>query len=156
MDRKTITANLSKMTEKLINPHKDTRIYWAKEVTFDYSSIKPIRVDYMRFKPINSTVGGIEKGDFYCYEIKSSVADFKSKNGHNFIGDFNYYVMPREVFDEVKNQIPYNVGVYCPDLFSLIPYTELTSVKKAHRQDRQKPLAEMLLMMFRSAARDRK
>ena len=32
----------------------------------------------------------IEKGDFYCYEVKSSVADFHSKNGHNFIGDWNY------------------------------------------------------------------
>ncbi len=27
---------------------------------------------------------GIEKGD-YCYEVKSSVEDFHSKNGHNFL-----------------------------------------------------------------------
>lgn len=77
-----MTRSLSLLTEKLINPHNDPRIYWAKEVTFDYSSSHAIRVDYMKFKPVNNTVGGIEKGDFYCYEVKSSVEDFHSKNGH--------------------------------------------------------------------------
>ncbi len=50
--RGLITKTLSTMTEKLINPHNDTRIYWAKEVTFDYSSNHAIRVDYMKFKPV--------------------------------------------------------------------------------------------------------
>lgn len=102
MKRGEITKALSVMTEKLINPYNDPRIYWAKEVTFDYSSSHAIRVDYMKFKPVNNTVGGIEKGDFYCYEVKSSVEDFHSKNGHNFIGDFNYYIMPEEVYAAVS------------------------------------------------------
>lgn len=150
MKRGEITKALSEMTEKLINPYNDPRIYWAKEVTFDYSSSHAIRVDYMKFKPVNNTVGGIEKGDFYCYEVKSSVEDFRSKNGHNFIGDFNYYIMPEEVYAAVGLGIPYAVGVYCPD------GSELRSVKKAKRKDRGRPVSEMLLMMFRSAARDRK
>ena len=150
MKRGEITKSLSEMTEKLINPHNDPRIYWAKEVTFDYSSSHAIRVDYMKYKPVNNTVGGIEKGDFYCYEVKSSVEDFHSKNGHNFIGDFNYYIMPEEVYATVSLEIPYAVGVYCPD------GSELRSVKKAKRKDRERPVSEMLLMMFRSAARDRK
>ena len=127
--RKEMTRSLSLLTEKLINPHNDPRIYWAKEVTFDYSSSHAIRVDYMKFKPVNNTVGGIEKGDFYCYEVKSSVEDFHSKNGHNFIGDFNYYIMPEEVYAAVSLEIPYAVGVYCPD------GAELRSVKKAKRKD---------------------
>lgn len=45
-----MTRSLSLLTEKLINPHNDPRIYWAKEVTFDYSSSHAIRVDYMKFK----------------------------------------------------------------------------------------------------------
>ena len=94
MSRAETTSALSELTEKLINPHKDPRIYWAREVTFDYSTEHAIRVDFMRFKSVNNTISGIEKGDFYCYEVKSSVEDFHSKNGHNFIGDFNYYVMP--------------------------------------------------------------
>lgn len=58
MKRGEITKALSEMTEKLINPCNDPRIYWAKEVTFDYSSSHAIRVDYMKFKPVNNTVGG--------------------------------------------------------------------------------------------------
>lgn len=150
MTRGEITKTLSEMTEKLINPYNDPRIYWAREVTFDYSSAHAVRVDYMKFKPVNNTVGGIEKGDFYCYEVKSSVEDFHSKNGHNFIGDFNYYIMPEEVYATVSLEIPYKVGVYCPD------GSELRSVKKAKRKDRERPVSEMLLMMFRSAARERR
>ena len=111
----------------------------------------------MRFKPVNNTVGGIEKGDFYCYEVKSSVADFHSKNGHNFIGDWNYYVMPKEVFDEIKKEIPYGVGVLVPSgRCHFGSWYDLKSIKKAKRMNRKKPISEMLLMMFRSAARDRK
>lgn len=156
-DRKEITAILSLSIEKHINPHNDPRIYWAKEVTFDYSTSNAIRVDYMKFKPKNNTVSGIEKGDFYCYEVKSSVEDFHSKNGHNFIGDFNYYVMPEEVYEQVKNEIPYRVGVYIPNGMNYKgQWYDLQSIKKVGRKDRERPMHEMLLMMFRSAGRDRK
>ena len=153
MNRPETTSALSEMVEKYINPHSDPRIYWAKEVTFDYSTAHAIRVDYMKFKPVNNMVSGIEKGDFYCFEVKSSVDDFHSKNGHNFIGDFNYYVMPAEVYAAVSLEIPYNVGVLVPtdDM-----WRNLVSVKKAKRADRKRPVSEMLLMMFRSAARERK
>ena len=152
MGRKETTKLLSELAEKLINPHNDPRIYWAREVTFDYSTAHALRVDYMKFQPVNNTVSGIEKGDFYCYEIKSSEEDFHSRNGHNFIGDFNYYIMPEEVYEAVSIEIPYKVGVYCP----VGDFGELRAVKKAKRKDRERPVSEMLLMMFRSAARDRK
>lgn len=155
-DRSDITNMLSLAIKMHINPHNDTRIYWASEVTFDYATSNAVRVDFMRFKPINNTVSGIEKGDFYCYEVKSSVEDFNSKNGHNFLGDFNYYVMPEDVYEKVKNKIPYKVGVYVPDKINFRgSWYDLKSVKKAVRSDRTKPLSEMLLMMFRSAARER-
>lgn len=93
--RPEITAMLSLALEKKINPYNDPRIYWAKEVTFDYSTNHAVRVDYMRYKPVNNTVSGIEKGDFYCYEVKSSVEDFRSGHGLNFLGDYNYLVMRR-------------------------------------------------------------
>ena len=153
--RKEITKRLSLLTEKYINPHNDPRIYWAREVTFDYATTHSVRVDYMKFKPLNNTVGGIEKGDFYCFEVKSCVDDFKSKNGHNFIGDFNYYVMPLAVYGEVKDLIPYNVGVLTEET-DKIGQNYLTCTKKARRKDRERPVSEMLLMMFRSARRDLK
>lgn len=155
--RTEITKLLSLSIQKYINPHDDPRIYWAREVTFDYSTNHAIRVDFMKFKPVNNTVSGIEKGDFYCFEVKSSVDDFHSKNGHNFIGDFNYYVMPEDVYATVRNEIPYGVGVLVPDHKNHFgDWYELKSVKKGKRKDREKPVSEMLLMMFRSAARDRK
>ena len=149
MSRFETTKRLSELTEKLINPNNDSRIYWAREVTFDYTTSNRIRVDYMRFEPLNTTISGIEKGDFYCYEIKSSVEDFHSKNGHNFIGDYNYYVMPSEVYQRVSAEIPFGVGVYCPTGSSLV------SVKQARRMNRIRSVTEMLPMMFRSANRDR-
>lgn len=47
-----------------------------------------------------------------CYEIKSSLADFKSKSAKTFIGDFNYYVMPAELYEKIKDELEWGVGVY--------------------------------------------
>lgn len=80
MKRHEITNILSLSVQKHINPKNDTRIYMAREVSFDYATGQAIRVDFMQFKPFNNSVSGIEKGDFYCYEVKSSVEDFHSKN----------------------------------------------------------------------------
>ena len=148
MTRPEITAELSTMLEKKINPNNDPRIYWAKEVTFDYSTNHAVRVDYMRFVPVNNSVSGIEKGDCYCYEIKSSIEDFKSGHGLNFIGDYNYLVMPGKLAATVSLEIPYYVGIYVPE------GNELICIKKAKRKDRTRPVSEILLMMFRSANRD--
>lgn len=148
-NRKEITATLSAALEKKINPYNDPRIYWAREVTFDYSTSHAVRVDYMKFAPVNNSVSGIEKGDFYCYEVKSSVEDFHSGHGLNFLGDYNYIVMPEEVYQEVSKEIPHYVGVY------ISSGSELECTKKAKRHDRTRPVSEMLLMMFRSAARER-
>ena len=149
MNRPEITKELSRCLEKHIKAY-DTRVYWAKEITFDYATTHAGRVDYMRYKPKNNTPSGIEKGDFYCCEIKSSIDDFRSKNGHNFIADFNYYVMPREVYEEVQKEIPWYVGVYVKSGQDIEP------IRKAKRRDRDKSINEMLLMMFRSCARDRR
>ena len=155
-NRPEITALLSLSIKMHINPTNDPRVYWAREVTFDYATSSAVRVDFMKFKLVNNTVSGIEKGDFYCYEVKSSVEDFHSKNGHNFLGDFNYYVMPEAVYEKVKAEIPYKVGVYVPEKMNYRgAWYDLKSVKKAKRADRERPVSEMLLMMFRSAARER-
>jgi hypothetical protein len=155
LKRPEITKQLSELLEKHIDPHNDPRVYWAKEVTFDYATSNTVRVDYMLFKPINNSISGIEKGDFSCYEIKSSVDDFHSKNGHNFIGDKNYYVMPESVFENVKNEIPYFVGVLCPrQVFSGSSTYQLVVVKNAKKHDRTKSVSEMLLMMWRSSRRE--
>lgn len=149
--RSATTERLSCLAERLINPKCDSRIYWAREVTFDHGTDHAVRVDYMHFKPVNNRVSGIEKGDFYCYEVKSCKEDFHSGHGLNFIGDFNYLVMPFALYLEIQREIPRGIGVYCPTESG----NSLYSVQKATRRSRDRPVVEMLLMMFRSAARDR-
>lgn len=50
--------------------------------------------------------------EIYCYEIKQSVQDFHSKNKLSFFGNKNYFVMPYELYEKVKCEIPYGIGVY--------------------------------------------
>lgn len=149
MNRAETTNLLSKKLEEKLNPYFENRRYIAKEVTFDYSTEHSIRVDYMRIVPKNNTVSGIEKSDVYCYEIKSCVEDFKSKNGHNFIGDFNYYVMPCDVYKKIIDYLPRFIGVY-----TLNKEGFLQLEKSAKRRDRARPVSEILLMMFRSVNRE--
>jgi len=47
-----------------------------------------------------------------CYEIKSSKADFYSRAKKTFIGHYNYYVMPQELYEIVKKDIPEDIGVF--------------------------------------------
>lgn len=57
-------------------------------------------------------VGMDKKDNVTVVEIKSSVRDFRSKSGHNLIGNKNYYAMPQEVYDKVKEEVPKHVGVF--------------------------------------------
>lgn len=152
MTRKEITKNLTEMLEKYINPNRDTRIYYAKEVTVDYGTKNECRIDFMKFKPKNNSVSGIEQGIFYAYEIKSSVEDFYSGHGTNWhISDMNYIVTTHEVYEKIKNELPYWVGFIAP---SDDMWKEMEVVVKAKQHNRNKPCSELLLMMFRSANRE--
>ena len=51
-------------------------------------------------------------GTWRFYELKISKKDFYSKNAVTFKGHLNYYVMPGELYDQVKDDIPPGVGVY--------------------------------------------
>ena len=61
------------------------------------------RVDLMSYE-----TGGI----FRCYEIKRTKSDFYSKCAWSFIGNYNYFIMPKELYEKVKNDIPSGIGVY--------------------------------------------
>ncbi|AIW03599.1 hypothetical protein CPT_Moonbeam201 [Bacillus phage Moonbeam] len=52
------------------------------------------------------------KNIWRCYEIKSSVADFRSEAYKTFCGNYNYYVMTKELYEKVKLEIPTHIGVY--------------------------------------------
>lgn len=76
------------------------------------------RVDYLTYST---------EGEFRCYEIKATKSDFYSKAQKTFCGHFNYFVMPQELYEQVKSDIPPHVGVYtCSGRFA-------NSVRKAKR-----------------------
>lgn len=52
------------------------------------------------------------KGIWRCYEIKVSKADFHSKAKKTFVGHYNYFVMPEELYEEVKDEIERHIGVW--------------------------------------------
>lgn len=46
-----------------------------------------------------------------CYEVKISVSDFKSENGHNFHGNRNYYVVDSRIYENIKDLVPDDIGI---------------------------------------------
>ena len=46
-----------------------------------------------------------------CFEVKITVSDFKSENGHNFHGNRNYYAVPVDIYDKVKDLVPPEIGI---------------------------------------------
>lgn len=51
------------------------------------------------------------KNEWRCYELKVSVSDFHSKQAKTFVGNYNYYVVPNELLDKVKDEISDNIGI---------------------------------------------
>lgn len=76
------------------------------------------RVDYLTYDT---------QGIFRCYEVKVSKADFYSSNKLSFLGHYNYFVMPLELYQQVQADIDDFVGVYVPKAGKLV------SVKRAKK-----------------------
>lgn len=100
MGRKEITAGLSALVERHVSKPGGL---WAAEV-----SIEPLgrcRPDYIEVTASGgkfATVAGIERACVSAYEIKSSMADYKSGNGLNAVGDENWIVCPYEVMMSIN------------------------------------------------------
>lgn len=80
-------------------------IYGAFEVCFGagYGD------EYVDYVTMSST------GEIRCYEIKITKSDFHSKAKLSFYGDYNYLVMPEDLYNEVKSEIKNldnRLGVY--------------------------------------------
>ncbi|WP_125713701.1 hypothetical protein [Companilactobacillus kedongensis] len=85
--------------------------------------------------------------EWRCFELKITKNDFHSKAKLSFIGNYNYFVLTKELFEEVKDEIPDHIGVLIYRAFDeesveLSPQTQrapgfLTIAKKAQYQDLQ-------------------
>ena len=71
-----------------------------------------------------------------CYEIKISKADFKSKNGHNFVGHQNYYVIPKDLFPKVENLVPDGIGVVLYNNYKLKIKTPCKFHELTHEEEK--------------------
>ncbi len=80
---------------------KKMGVFGCFEVTIGFYGKE--RVDYMTLDT---------KGTWRCYEIKISKSDFHSKAKNTFVGHYNYYVMPPELYEELKDEIPKHIGVF--------------------------------------------
>ena len=113
-------------------------VFRCMEVTIGFSNDNKYgRVDYLTVDTKNLV---------RCYEIKSSISDFRSKAKWTFVGHYNYFVLPsRELYEEIKDEIPKHVGVYVYG----------TCVKKPKKQQVSKEMMSTIQMsMIRSLSRD--
>ena len=101
MNRKETTKFL---TDLLIRDRLSDRKYYAREVTLDYGTTHPKRIDIVQFSPKGVVYASdIEKGTFTCYEIKSCKQDIYSGNGLNFFGEKNYIVTTMQTWKDISD-----------------------------------------------------
>jgi len=95
------TEITTKLERQIYQATKKQGVFGCFEVTIGWFGKE--RVDYITYDT---------KGIWRCYEIKVSVADFRSKAAKTFCGHYNYFVMTSELYEKVKDEIPKHIGVY--------------------------------------------
>ena len=77
-------------------------------------------------------------GIWRFYELKLTVSDFRSKCKKSFYGNYNYFVMPEDVYEKVKEEIPEHIGVICcveQSYSSILKGVTCRCVKKPKKQE---------------------
>lgn len=96
------TKETLQLEQQLYQATKKMGVFGCFEVTIGYFGKE--RVDYMTVDT---------KGIWRCYELKVTLNDYRSKAKTTFCGNYNYYVMPAELYLKVKDEIPKHIGVLC-------------------------------------------
>lgn len=152
----------TKQLEKLLEQHFDTRKeFFVFECTIGWYGHEI--VDCIKYTTDR---------EICCYEIKQSKSDFHSKNALTFIGNKNYFVMPYSLYEQVKDEIPPDIGVYVSvedvrvasretgrgiEYYAeyLDGFNRLHCIKPARRKDLKADKEVILSSMLRSMQRDR-
>ncbi len=113
---------------------KKTGVFGCFEVTI--GNLGHERVDFLTLDT---------KGVWRCYEIKVTKQDFRSNAAQTFVGNYNYFVMPFDLYEQVAQDIPEGVGVYVPTR---------GIVKPPKRQELGAPVDLLYRSMIRSMSRD--
>ena len=127
------TEETLKLERDIFNTTAKQGVFGIFEMTVGWFGKE--RVDYITYDT---------NGIWRCYEVKVSKADFYSKCKKTFIGHYNYYVMPKVLYEEVKQDIPNEIGVYCGEQL----------IKRAKKQSLKVDEKILKDSMIRSLARE--
>lgn len=126
-------------SEEYLCRNIDTERFDADDRAFDNHSIHPLGVcfrDGSVNKDASKCRGCIYRSHVYeigmmitCFEVKITYSDFKSKHGHNFHGNENYYCAPMDLAKKIAAEVPDGVGVL--GYFSSQKICGLRKVKEA-------------------------
>ncbi len=92
-------------------------------------------------------------GIWRFYELKISKSDFHSKNKATFYGNYNYYVMPKELYDKVKDEIPPEIGCYVASV-SKWGMPNCYCIKKPKKQELQISSDKLMFQLMQSLSRE--
>lgn len=136
MDSKMTTKELERLLYKAI---RKMGTYICFEVALPLYKWDNERVDVLSYET---------KGVWRCYELKISKNDFRSKCKLSFYGNFNYFVMPYELYEQVKDEIPKDIGVYVASKFSC------KCIKRATRKEADISHDKMLFALMQGLYRE--
>ncbi|UUD44688.1 hypothetical protein [Bacillus pumilus] len=132
-------SSLTLKLENQIHAHtKEKGVFSCFEVTIGYDKARAgyERIDFLTLD---------RKGIWRCYEIKVSLSDFRSSSKKSFVGHYNYFVLTKELYELVKDEIPNHIGVYIGGT---------SCVKKAKKQELKESSDTLMFSMIRAATRD--
>lgn len=91
-------------------------------------------------------------GVYRAYEIKRNKSDFYSGCAWSWIGNYNYFIMPYELYYEVKDDIPEGIGVWVVREYS----KDMECIKKPKRRELLCSSSDMMFAMMQSMSREYK
>lgn len=83
-----------------------------------------------------------------CYELKITRSDFLSDAKKSFVGDYNFYVIPTELWGQVMNLIEPGIGCWCIDRDGTV-HKMKRATKKACKLNRGETLMRILMALER-------
>lgn len=101
-------------------------------------SIRIFENYYWRDEGIVDFIGVDNNRLIYCYEIKQSVSDLKTKNKLTFVGNYNYLVTPKGFYNKYQKEIDEKLSEDLIDIGIIevdIETNKLLYIRKAKRRE---------------------
>lgn len=89
--------------------------YWRKDIVLKAEQENWKKYEISQLEIVDILSWESKKDIWRCYEIKISKNDFHSKCKKTFVGNYNYFIMTKDLWNEVSSEIPKNIGVLLYD-----------------------------------------